>query len=77
MDFGWFMMPLHPPSSWAICCGLWLGEGMGSVVGDCGVGQRTRSTTTPRPSDERDRRPFEGHDRTRHDPDQACGPEEG
>src|SRR5712692_11153521 len=44
--------------SWAIRGGLWLGEGMGSVVVDCGVGQRNRSTTTPRPSDERYRRPF-------------------
>src|SRR5712691_2901935 len=27
------------------------------------------------PPYERDRRPFEGHDRTLHDPDHACGPE--
>jgi len=50
---------------------------MGSVVVDGGVGQRNRSTTTPSPSDESDCRPFEGHDRTRHDPDKACGSEEG
>ena len=63
--------------AWAIRGGLWVGEGMVRVVVDGGVGQRNRSTTPPRSYDERDRRPFEGHDRTRHDPDNAWGPEEG
>ena len=35
--------------SWVIRCGLWWGEGMVSVVVDCGVGQRNGSTTTMRP----------------------------